>query len=247
MQIVIDGLLTSYQVLGEGKNTILLLHGWQRSSREWIPTAKNLADKYKIVLLDLPGFGNTPRPKETYSIFDYATFVEHFLQKLEIKKVTLIGHSFGGRIGIILAYKTTLLEKLILVDAAAVEKKSLVVQTKIAINKLAIAPVKLFFPNYVEKLKTRFGSDDYQTAGTMRDIFIKTVNEDLTPVLGKISVPTIIIWGEKDSTRPLNEGLFIKDTIKDARLRVVWGAYHSPYLEKPKEFMEILEEVLTES
>lgn len=244
MQIVVDGLLTSYQVLGEGKKTLLILHGWQRSFHEWLPVAKKLSQNYKIILLDLPGFGATPRPKEAYSIYDYATFVEHFLDKLEIRKVTIIGHSFGGRLGIIFANRTTLLDKLILVDAAAVEKKSLVIQIRIAINKAAILPVKIFFPKYVEKIKTQFGSDDYQTAGTMRDIFIKTVNEDLTPLLKKITIPTIVIWGENDVIRPISEGIFIKNNIKEARLRVVWGAGHSPYLERPKEFMEILEDSL---
>lgn len=244
MQLVVDGLLTSYQIVGKDEKTILILHGWQRSLSEWMPVAKKLAQDYTVILLDLPGFGLTPRPKESYSIYDYAKFVEHFLNKLEIKKVMLIGHSFGGRIGIILGSKSRLLDKLILVDAAAVEKKSLLVQAKITFNKLAILPVKLFFPHQVEEIKNKFGSDDYQTAGNMRDIFIKTVNEDLTPLLSKIEVPTLVIWGEKDSTRPLSEGKLIKDTIHDAKLRVVWGAGHSPYLEKPRKFVEILEENL---
>ena len=244
MQIVVDGLLTSYQVLGKGKKTILILHGWQRSYPEWLPIARQLGEAYKVILLDLPGFGQTPRPKESFSIYDYATFVTHFLDKLENKKVTLIGHSFGGRIGIILPAKTDSLDKLVLVDAAAVEKKSLWMQFRIAINKLAILPVKILFPNQVEKLKKGFGSDDYQTAGKMRDIFIKTVNEDLTPLLHRIKTPTLVIWGEKDSTRPITEGIFIKNSIAHARLRVVWGAGHSPYLEKQNEFMEILEDNL---
>lgn len=245
MQIVVDGLLTTYHVLGTGKKTILILHGWQRSSTEWIPLAKQLADNdHQVISLDLPGFGNTPRPKGTYSIYDYATFVEHFLKKLEIKKVILIGHSFGGRIGIILAAKSTYLDKLILVDAAAVEKKSSIMQMRIAINKLMILPVKIFLPNQVERLKRNFGSDDYQSAGNLRDIFIKTVNEDLTLLLEDITIPTRIIWGEKDSIRPISEGKFIKNAVSGARLRIVWGAGHSPYLEKPKEFIEIVKENL---
>jgi len=244
MQIVVDGILTNYQIIGNKPKSLVILHGWKRSLNEWVPIAKQLADRYKVILFDLPGFGQTPRPEETYSIYDYAKFVEHVLEKLEIKKITLIGHSFGGRIGIIMAAKTSLIEKLILVDSAAVEKKSMAVQIKIMINKLAILPFKLFFPKMVEKMKLRFGSDDYQTAGNMRDIFIKTVNEDLSPLLKQVKGEKIIIWGEKDFIRPIAEGKFIKNTIPNARLRVVWGAGHSPYLEKPREFMEILEEFL---
>jgi pimeloyl-ACP methyl ester carboxylesterase len=244
MHIVVDGILTSYERVGTGKKTLLILHGWQRSLQEWLPVAHNFAEEYTIILLDLPGFGNTPHPDSTFSIYDYATFVEHFLEKLGMKHVTLVGHSFGGRIGIVLAAKHNILEKLILVDSAAVEKKSLFIQTRIVLNKLAVLPFKLLFPSSVEKLKNRFGSDDYQAADNMRDIFIKTVNEDLSPLLKKIDVPTFVIWGEKDTIRPITEGKFIKKNIPGAKLRVVWGAGHSPYLEKRKDFIEIVQEML---
>lgn len=242
MQIVVDGILTNYQVIGDKKKTLLILHGWKRSLTEWLPVAKQISKDYKVILLDLPGFGQTPRPQESYTIYDYATFVEHFLSKIEINKVTLMGHSFGGRVGIILGAKTDLLEKLILVDSAAVETKSTAIKLKVAINKAAILPVKLLFPDKVEKLKRQFGSDDYQSSGTMRDIFINTVNTDLTPLLKDVNVKTLVIWGEKDPIRPISEGKLIKESIPNAQLRVVWGAGHSPYLDKKEEFMDILEE-----
>jgi pimeloyl-ACP methyl ester carboxylesterase len=245
MQLVVDGILTTYESYNEGaKKTVLILHGWQRSLGEWHGISKKLMSGYRVITLDLPGFGGTPRPESTFSIYDYATFVKHFLDKLEIKKVTLLGHSFGGRIGIILAAKTDLLEKLILVDSAAVEKKSTLIKIQVMINKIAIAPFKLFSPKMVEKLKTRFGSDDYQTAGTMRDIFVKTVNEDLTPLLSKVTVPTLVVWGENDTIRPISEGIFIKNHIPHAKLRVVWGAGHSPHLEKRNEFVTLIKEYL---
>src|SRR6266498_3575311 len=204
MQLVVDGILTNYHTVGDKKKTLLILPGWKRSYTEWLPVAKKLTDQYNVILLDLPGFGNTPRPKESYSIYDYATFVEHFLQKLEISKITLVGHSFGGSVGIILGAKTNILEKLILVNSAAVEKKGTFMKLRITLNKLAIFPLKLFLPSKIEKIKSHFGSDDYQTSGNMRDIFIKTVNADLTPLLKEVKPETLVIWGEKDSVRPIN-------------------------------------------
>jgi pimeloyl-ACP methyl ester carboxylesterase len=197
-----------------------------------------------VILIDLPGFGQTPRPVKSYTIYDYATFVEHFLAKIEQKQVTIIGHSFGGRIGIILAATTDILDKLILVDSAAVETKSFAIKTRIFFNKLAIIPIKILFPQKVELLKKHFGGDDYQEAGSLRDIFIKTVNEDLTPLLQKILIRTLIIWGEKDNVRPITEAKIIEKHITNAQLRVVWDAGHSPFLEKPEEFMTIIEEEL---
>lgn len=244
MQVVVDGILTNYQIVGNHKKTLLILHGWKRSLSEWLPIAKHLSDRYKVVLLDLPGFGQTHRPATSYTIYDYASFVEHFLNKIEVNEVILMGHSFGGRLGIILGAKTHLLEQLILVDSAAVETKNHGIRMRIALNKAAVLPVKLLFPKYIEKLKTRFGSDDYQSSGQMRDIFINTVNADLTPLLKAVKVKTLVVWGENDPIRPISEGKFIKDTIPGAKLRVVWGAGHSPYLEKQKEFMDIVNESL---
>lgn len=242
MQIVVDGILTNYQIIGgNNKPKLIILHGWKRSLGEWLPTAKELSVRYQIILIDLPGFGKTAMPNSTYSIYDYAIFVEHFLDKLGIKKITLMGHSFGGRIGIIFGAKTKKLEKLILVDAAGVEKRSPVARIKIFVFKLA----KLFLPkNIIESLRNRLGSLDYKSAGSMRNIFLKVINEDLSYLLSQINVPTILIWGERDKEIALWKIKKMKNEIPYAKLRVVWGTGHDPHLEKPNEFMEILKEEL---
>lgn len=241
MHIIVDGILTNYQIIGNKPKTILILHGWKKSLTEWLPTAKKLSNKYKVVLLDLPGFGGTNRPESTLDIYGYATFVEHFLDKLDIDHCTFIGHSFGGRIGIILGAKTKKIDKLILVDAAGVEKRSMIAKTKITFFKV----VKKFLPKrIIEKLRLVLGSPDYKTAGNMRDIFIKVINEDLTYLLPKISVPALLIWGDKDTEVEIWKTKLMRSLIPSAKLRVLWGTGHSPYLEKPNEFMDILQEYL---
>lgn len=241
MQIVVDGLLTRYEIVGSKDKTLLILPGWMRSIDEWFPVAKQLANEYKVLLLDFPGFGKTQQPESTFTVYDYTNFVEHFLNKLEIKHVSLLGHSFGGRIGIILASKTQIVTELILVDAAGIEKRSFAAKLKIRFFKLA----KLFLPKrLINKLRNSLGSQDYKTAGAMREIFIKVINEDLTYLLPKISVQTLLIWGNKDNEVPEWKTRLLKKLIPHARLRVVWGAYHSPHLEKPKEFIEILSDYI---
>src|SRR5438105_4668468 len=170
MQIVVDGLLTHYQTVGDKQKVLLILPGWMCTTDEWLSVAKQLSAEYKVILLDLPGFGKTQKPATTYSIYDYADFVEHFLNKLDEKHVTLLGHSFGGRIGIILSAKTNLITELLLIDAAGIEKRTTIAKLKIQFFKLA----KIFLPKHiVTQLRNRLGSRDYKTAGEMRDIFIK--------------------------------------------------------------------------
>jgi len=167
--------------------------------------------------------------------------VEHFLKKLEVNQVTLLGHSFGGRIGIILASRTQLVTDLILVDAAGIEKRTFAAKVKIRFFKAA----KIFLPKRLQnKLRHSLGSRDYKTAGAMRDIFIKVINEDLSYLLPQISVQTFLLWGNKDTEVPEWKTKLLKKKITNSKLRVVWGAYHSPHLEKPKEFMELLTDYL---
>lgn len=241
MQIVIRDILVNYEVLGESEKTLLILHGWGRSINEWIPTAMDLSSDFKVILLDLPGFGITNRPKESFEIFDYAEFVKDFLLKLEIDKCILIGHSFGGRIGLILSVSPDkLVEKLILVDSGGIEKNKLSVK----LIRLII-PARRLFPNFIQKkIKKVIGSSDYNSSGEMRDIFIKVVNQDLSFLFKKIKIPTLIIWGEKDKVLNVDIAKEFKAGIVNSKTRIVWGAGHDPHLQKSDQFVEILKDEL---
>lgn len=235
MQIIIDELLTNYQVFGKKGNDILILPGWQRTTLEWQSRALALAQNNRIFLLDLPGFGITPRPKSDWDIFDYAEFVKKFLAKIKIKSLTIIGHSFGGRIGIVLASQRLPIKQLILVDSAGIERKDLILKIKIITAKI----LKFILP---KKIVLQLLSGDYAESGEMRQIFKKVVNRDLVSLLPKIKIPTTIIWGEIDHVLPIAHAKLFHQLISQSRLRIVWGARHDPHLENPEQFTEILNE-----
>jgi pimeloyl-ACP methyl ester carboxylesterase len=242
MQLVVDNILTNYEIIGEkNKKPLLILHGWQRSADEWIPAAKQLSEFYQVIILDLPGFGKTTKPNSDFSIYEYATFVEHFLDKLELKKTILLGHSVGARIGIILGAKTERIEKLILVSPAGIERRKIFDKLKIGFFKLG----KFLLPSIaVDKLKANIGSDDYRLAGEMRGIFLKIINEDLSSLLPRIHTKTLIIWGSKDNVIPLWKIKQMKKEIPNVRLKVLWETGHFPHFERSKDFIEIIKENL---
>lgn len=231
MQKVIGGQLVNYEVTGTSKKNLLILHGWGGSLQEWMSIAKRLETGYKVWLLDFPGFGGSPKPSFDWSIYDYAKFVRDFIKDLKIKDPIVMGHSFGGRVAILLEAK-----KLILVDAAGLEFKSLKARVfGWAADYLRWVP---------QNIKNLFGSPDYKSAGNMRKIFVKVVNQDLTREMSKIKCPTVIIWGEKDRVLPIFQAKIIKETIGGAILRIVWNADHWTHLSKPNEFLEILNEYI---
>lgn len=244
-QIVVEGLLTNYQILGESRETLLILPGWRRSIDEWIPVAKSLSEKYRVILLDLPGFnGSTSFPKEIFGVFEYADFVKKFLEKLKIQKCTILGHSMGGRLGIILAVEGDIVNKLILVDSSGIERKSLYVKI-MHILKIIFLPILMLMPNFIKnKIRNLIGSEDYKTAGEMQRTLVKVVNQNLESFLPKIKIPTFIIWGDQDKVLPVYQTKIFKKEIKDSKVRIVWGAGHDPHLQKSEQFLKILKEIL---
>jgi len=244
-KVVIEGTLTNYQSFGDAKETLLILPGWKRSISEWTLVAKSISNKYKVILLDLPGFdGATAFPKETFGIFEYTDFVKKFLDKLKIDKCIILGHSFGGRLAIILASEGKVADKLILVDSAGIENKSLYAKL-MAILKVIFSPIFAIFPvSLKNKIGSLIGSQDYKSSGEMRKIFVKVVNQDLRAFLPKITVSTFIIWGDQDRTLPVSQTKIFKDKIKGSKVRIVWGAGHDPHIEKTEQLISILKDIL---
>jgi len=235
MQKVIDGVLTNYEVVGKGKKNLLILHGWKGQIAHWMPTATELKNRYKVILLDLPGFGGSTKPNENWGVYEYAGFTAKFIQSIGIKKASVLGHSFGGRIAILLASRyPELIERLILVDAAGMEIKS----TREKIIKF-LSIFKMMFP---ESIKKKLRSPDYVSAGEMRKIFLKVIRQPLRDELKNISCQTIIVWGEKDKILSLWEAEMLHEGIKKSILRIVWGATHWPHVEKFVDFLNILQE-----
>jgi pimeloyl-ACP methyl ester carboxylesterase len=244
-KIVIGGLLTNYQIFGDGKETLLILPGWKRSINEWMPVAQNLSQKYKVILLDLPGFsGQTAFPKKIFGVFEYADFVKQFLAKIKVDKCILLGHSMGGRIGIVLASENKIVKKLLLVDSSGIERKNL--YTKIMhVLKIISLPILMQLPLFIkDKIRNLIGSEDYKSAGEMRKTLVKVVNQNLESILPKIKVPAFIIWGDRDATLPVSQTKIFKKEIIGSKVRIVWGAGHNPHLEKTEQFLSILKEIL---
>lgn len=231
---MVEGILVNVEKVGDEKRKLVILPGWKAGSGEWMGVAANLGENYSVYVLELPGMGGSGLPPESWGIGDYFRFTVKFLEKLGINRCIVLGHSFGGRVGLLLAARTSLVEKLILVDAAGMEIKS-------AREKLLswLMPVGKLMP---ESWRNMMRSDDYKKAGPMRGNLARIVNEPLESELSQIKVPTLIIWGERDHVLSIAEAKMLKKGIENSVMRIVWGADHWPHAEKYEEFMELLRE-----
>ena len=248
--INIDGLRVNYIDEGDGEN-VLILHGWGASIETMQPIINSLKNKYRVLALDLPGFGLSDTPNTAWNSFNYADIVKKFIDILSLKDINLIGHSHGGRVSIILSSKhKDVVKKLILIDSAGIiSKKNIKYYYKIFRYK--IYKKLYFFINKNNELKLegfykKFGSQDYQNAknAIMRKTLVKVLHDNLENYLCIIKAPTLIIWGENDTDTPIYMAKKLNKKIANSALIVLEGAGHYSYLDDFYRFRLIMDSFL---
>lgn len=221
-------------------STILILHGWGSCAKNWSQVKELLESRgYQVFVPDLPGFGENPPPNRPWSIDDYVEWVRSFCQKNNLSKFFLVGHSFGGAISLKYALKFPgEIKKLILVDAAIIRvRREFIESLAKTLKVFAFLP---FYP-LVRKAFYKFivGKSDYpDTMGATRETYLKTIREDISVHLGLVSVPTVLIWGDKDDTTPFKDAFTIRDKIPGAILEAIPGVEHCPHREAPEILVE---------
>ena len=253
MEIYIDGLKINYINKGTGKN-ILLLHGWGVCMDLYKNLINQLAKSNNVYALDLPGFGKSDEPNEIWNVDKYVDFVQKFIKKLNLKEINLIGHSFGGRIIIKLANKNGLefkINKIVLLGSAGIKhklkfnKKVKVRVYKVCKKIINCKTIQKRCPGFIDKLKSKFGSDDYKKASNiMRGSLVQVVNEDLTNLIPNIKSETLLIWGTCDEATPIEDGRKMKELIKNSELVEIEGATHYAFLESPLFVNQMISEFL---
>lgn len=207
---------------------IVILHGWGHNGDLWASLAKKLGKQ--AFSFDMPGFGSEKLTDENWGIPEYAKWVEKKIAKK--KEIILIGHSFGGRVAAEIASKNPeWLKGLILSGAPCLYRPNYLIKIKIKIYKL----FKAFLPN---KFRSIFLSQELSDADKngLGKIFRKVVIYDQGDKLKKISIPTLLIWGERDNSVPVNIAKEMNLLIKNSELKIIENSGHNTYLENPNLF-----------
>ena len=239
----IENLKIAYQVEGTG-TPVVLLHGWGGEANSFRPVFDWLSRSHQVYALDLPGFGLSEMPPTAWDASDYAKFLSAFFYELKIKKAHLIGHSYGGRISIVMAAdEPEKVDKLILVDSAGIippRTAKYYIQISLAKIGRLMRHCGTLGHKLADGIAQRVGSKDYREAGPMRATMVKSVNQNLRPLLPKIQASTLLIWGENDTDTPISFGEIMKEEIPDAGLVILKDAGHFSYLGQLPQFCEIV-------
>jgi pimeloyl-ACP methyl ester carboxylesterase len=208
--------------IGGSPARVVALHGWGRTGSDFVGIVAGL----DALAIHLPGFGPTAAPDAVWGTDDYARVVAEAIEP--IGPVVLVGHSFGGRIAVRLAAsRPELVSALVLTGAPLVRltpssQPALSFRIARALNRMGVIPDRV-----LESRRKKSGSADYNAAqGVMRDILVKTVNENYDADLARITAPTWLVWGEHDTAAPTAAGKVAAERIRGARWVVVPDEAH---------------------
>lgn len=246
MQTVIDGIRLSFDKKGKKGANVLLMHGWGQNKEMMDLIAEHLAAHFKVYNFDLPGFGESDEPSETWGSLEYAEFIHKFCEKKKIEDPIIIAHSFGCRIALQYAYRYKV-HKMCLTGAAGVrDDRGVDYYLKVYSYKLGKKIMSLKPLNkYKDKLMKNAGSTDYKnTSGVMRSTFVKIVNEDLKPLLSDIDTETLLVFGENDEATPVSKGKLMEKLMPDAALVVFENDDHFAYFHQWQRFNMVLDAFL---
>jgi pimeloyl-ACP methyl ester carboxylesterase len=265
-----EPLQLNYETYGKG-NPIIFLHGLGGSLYTWRHLIGPLAPHYRLILFDLKGSGESPKPHDDkYSMFDQAELIYRFILQNDLHKVTLVGHSFGGGVALLLALKLTQrnpsrLSRLILIDTVSYPQKSPVVIRMLRMPLLGwlglyLIPDKTKVRNMMESLyydDSKISPEDVEAYAAplslpgakyaLRQTARQIIPDNIDEIIGmypRINVPTLIIWGREDKIIPLENGVRLHQAIRNSQLVVIDRCGHDPPEERPEEVIEVMRKFL---
>lgn len=264
----------AYSESGNGETTLLFVHGLSSTMASWQKNISGLNDKFHCIAIDLPGYGQSSKNKTDYSLQEYATILNDFIKKKELKNVVLVGHSMGGQIAMhsVLEYPETY-KKLILIAPAGIETftaqeaavmkasytPSMVVNTS---DEQILANYKMNFysfpedaqPMVEERIAMKKAEDFPEYAETVVNNIHAMLEEPVIDEIGKIELPVLMIFGKNDMLIPNKyfhpsesiEGLIetSKEKFHDISVKTIEEAGHFVNFEQAEKVNEAIRNFL---
>lgn len=224
---------------------VVMLHGWGLNKNAYDKVVQNINKNNSILTLDFCGFGNSPEPNNYYDTYEYAYHIFLLLKKLDIDNVVLVGHSFGGRVSIILSSVFKIkIKNLILTSSAGINKFNLIKSLKIL--KFKVLKMLAKFKLFSYKKLSAYGSNDYKLLNTkMRNIFVKIVNQDLRFLLRKILCSTYLVWDKKDTVTPYLFCKIFNRLIFNSKTLIYQNGNHFTYMINSKKFAFLINDLIS--
>ena len=233
-RVEVDGVSVRYIEAGHDNPgpPVVLVHGFLVGADLWYPhTFPAIAERFHVYALDLPGFGESGELPD-YGLAAYGRFMAAFLDRLGLDSIQLVGHSMGGQIAVATsAHCPERVQRLVLICSAGMPRISM----GWAAPLLILADRSTFdvalYPQIIRLM--------LQSRG--RRPCLKMINEEsVYPMLHRLTMPTLVVWGSRDRVVPLEHATLFARNIPQARLAIMRGCGHRPFYQKPALFNKIL-------
>ena len=240
----------------------ILIHGWSSSSYAMTPLVQMLSRRFHVISVDLPGYGASPRLNKPISIQAYADLMAEFAEQISDGAVIVVGHSMGGMIALNMAMSyPVLIERMVLIAPTITGRLSNTVNTMISpvtmmerfgLGQVLVSAVEGVYVGITDRLmrpvsfadRTVITEEEYSRLradarrpgqGRVRaECFFAMRDNDLRGRVGRVEVPSLVIWGAEDNTVPLRDASVVADEWPQADLRILPKAGHWPHFEAPE-------------
>jgi pimeloyl-ACP methyl ester carboxylesterase len=274
-QIELHGRRAVYRIAGEGP-PVVLVHGMLNSSSHWQAVALDLATEHTVIAPDLIGHGDSAAPRGDYSLGAHAASIRDLLTALGIERASIVGHSLGGGVAMQFFYQfPARVERLVLVSSGGLGHEVSPMLRTAALPGVSATLSLAAHPRLLGALwdvgkrlrgaGVRQGAYVQAVARALRPLERPQAREAFLQTLRSVidvrgqrvsatdrlylleSMPTMIVWGERDHTIPLEHGRRAHEAIRNSRFRTLPRVAHFPHLEDPEGLAAVLREFLGES
>jgi pimeloyl-ACP methyl ester carboxylesterase len=241
------------------KPSALLVHGLgSNAHRDWKYVYPSLAEQFHVVMLDLPGFGNSTALSGGYSFDGLAKALEEVSQRFELARFHLVGHSLGAAVSLYFADRhPARVDRLVLIDAAGVLQKQVFARQLLESNRSPTLDGVMGLLGqgrgdaWIDLLEDQVDASSQLLAipairsallgmPVHADAALGLVEHDFTAAIRNVRAPTTLIWGQNDTVTPLRTAQVLLSRMPDARLEIVEGAQHMPAIERPEATSRLL-------
>lgn len=210
---------------GKG-STIIFIHGVGLEASTYQKSLSKLAEHFHIIAPDIFGFGKSDMLNDQWNFAWYGAFLEKFLISKKIRSATLVGHSLGGRIAVNIASTSKIAHKLVLIDSSpfALElRKERFHDARLVLNTLSefLLNRNLRYVPVLTDVIKNLPTNPSQSLALRRTLLTALLTDDYQT--GTITIPVLILWGQKDRVVPLRYAQALSKVFPHATLQIVPG------------------------
>ena len=249
----VDGLTLHYYEGGPADgDTLVMIHGFGANRDNWLRMARHFTERYRVIALDLPGFGESSKPDASYDVASQTERLHAFVTALNIEKPHLIGNSMGGHIAALYAARyPDQVSSIALLDNAGITSPRMSEMFQMIErgqpNPLVVRKAEDFGtlmdfvfvnpPPLPDSLKRHFAAQSMANQVHYDMIFTQLREQyvPLEPELPKIQVPVLVLWGDRDRVLDVSSIEVMKPLLQKPTVVVMKDCGHAPMIERPEE------------